>query len=125
MGCDEMADGRRRRKWDPCPSADGVLTDSRDSFAFIELVRMELRSKPRPVLLDLRGVGQLTSAGVGMVAAIDASAQNAKTALALSGLNPAPRRLLEIVHLLEFVATFKNEQEALAAHSNGGWEVRT
>jgi anti-anti-sigma factor len=102
----------------------GVLTDSRDSFTFIEQVRAELRSDPRPVLLDLREVGQLTSAGVGMVATIYASAQNAKAALALSGLNPGARRLLQIVRLLEFITTFKNEAEALAAHPGGGWELR-
>jgi anti-anti-sigma regulatory factor len=101
----------------------GVLTDSRDTFTFIEQVRTELRSDPRPVLLDLGGVGQLTSADIGMVATIYASAKNAKATLALSGLNAGARRLLDIVHLFEFIATFANEAEALAAHRREGWEL--
>jgi anti-anti-sigma factor len=102
----------------------GVLVDSRDSFAFIEQVRTKLRSDPRPVLLDMGGVGQLTSAGVRLVATIYASAQDAKAARALSGLNPGARRQLQIVHLLDSIATFDNEAEAPAARLKGGWELK-
>jgi hypothetical protein len=42
----------------------------------------------------------------------------------VAGLSPGTRHLLEIVHLLEFIATFENEAEALAAHPKGHWEQR-
>ena len=102
----------------------GVLTDSRDAYSLIEELRAELRADSRPVLLDLAGVEQLTSAGVGMVATLYSSARNANVAFALSGLTPRSRRLLEIVHLFEFMRTFGDELEALAAYATGAWESR-
>ena len=78
----------------------GVLTDSRDAYALIETLRAELRADSRAVLLDLSGVEQLTSAGVGMVATLYSSARNANVEFALSGLTARSRRLLEIVHLV-------------------------
>jgi len=54
----------------------------------------DMRSDPRPVLFDMGGVGQLTSAGAGLVAAIYASAHNANAALTLAGLGSVPCLLL-------------------------------
>ena len=101
----------------------GVLTDSRDAARMIELVRSEMRSDPRPILLDFTGVELLTSAGVGMVAAIYTSAHNARKTIALTGLNPRTRQILHVVRMLQFIRAFEDEQQALAAHAGGGWEV--
>jgi len=102
----------------------GVLTDSRDAPKLIEVVRSDLRSDPRPILLDLSGVELMTSAGVGMVAAIFASAHNAGKAIALTGLNARTRQILTVVRMLQFIRAFENESEALAAHAAGGWEIK-
>jgi anti-anti-sigma factor len=101
----------------------GVLTDSRDAPRLIEIVRADLRSDPRPVLLDLTGVELMTSAGVGMVAAIFASAHNAGKEVALTGLNPRTRQILQVVRMLQFIRAFVDEPQALAAHASGGWEI--
>ena len=100
----------------------GVLTDSRDAYTLIEQVRAEVRSDPHPVLLNLAEVEQLTSAGVGMVATLYTSAQNAKSVFALCGPTVRTRHLLEIVHLLQFIPVFDNEAEALVAFARRGWE---
>ncbi len=100
----------------------GVLTDSLDAPKLIEAVHSDLRSDPRPILLDLAAVEMMTSAGVGMVAAIHASARNATKSLALTGLNHRVRQILTIVRLLQFIRAFENESQALAAYAGGGWE---
>jgi anti-anti-sigma factor len=101
----------------------GVLTDSRDAARLIELVRSEMRSDPRSILLDLAGVELLTSAGVGMVAAIYTSAHNAGNAIALIGLNHRTRQILHVVRMLQFIREFEAEPQALAVHASGGWAI--
>lgn len=101
----------------------GVLTDSRDAATLIDLVRSELQSDPRSILLDLTGVELLTSAGVGMVAAIYTSAHNAVRPLAIAGLNPRTRQILQVVRMLQFIRAFDDAPKALAAHAGGGWAI--
>lgn len=101
----------------------GVLTDSRDAARLIDLVRSDLRADPRPILLDFAGVELLTSAGVGMVAAIYTSAHNAVNAIAITGLNPRTRQILHVVRMLQFIREFEVESQALAAHAGGGWAI--
>jgi hypothetical protein len=98
----------------------GVRSDSRDAFTFIEQVRTRLRSDPKPVLLDLGGVGQRTSAGSGVAATIIACAQDVRPTRALSRPKCGARRLRVIFNPLESIATFGHDAEALAAHPRGG-----
>lgn len=101
----------------------GFLSDSERSFALLEQVRSDMRLEPHPALLDLTGIEPLTSSGVGIIAAIYTSGQNATMDLALMGLNARSRLILQLVGLLRLIRAFDAEQDALAAHADGGWKV--
>lgn len=101
----------------------GTLTDSREAYDLVGELRAGLRTDPRPLLLNLRGVEHLASPGVGMIATLFTSARNANVPLAFCGLSPRARHLLEIVHLLHFIKAYADEADALAGLASGGWEV--
>jgi anti-anti-sigma factor len=103
---------------------NGVLSDATQSGAFAAHLRGWLCSDPHPVLLDLRGLEHLTSTGIGVLATLCSSAQDARMPLAVCGLSARTRLLLKVVHLLDLVAAFETETQALAAYGRGGWDVR-
>lgn len=101
----------------------GIVTDSHAAYALIDEVRADLRVRARPLLLDLSHVDHLTSAGVGMIAALYTSASNAGTAIALAGLSTHARSMLRVVHLLPLLRTFDRVEDALRAFAGGAWDA--
>lgn len=100
----------------------GVLTDSEGSYKFLSRALEESKQDPRPMLLDMAGVEHLTSAGVGVLAALYTSAQNAKTPIALAALTRRGQLILHVVHLESLVAIYDSVEGALAARTAGGWK---
>jgi anti-anti-sigma factor len=99
----------------------GELTDTEECYTFLASARGEMSADPRPLLLDLRGVEQVTSTGVGIVAAVYKSASNANRAIALAGLSRKNEVIFEVVQLLRFIAAFDDERAALAGYAAGDW----
>jgi anti-anti-sigma regulatory factor len=99
----------------------GALTDSEECYAFLASARGEMSADPRPLLLDLGGVEQVTSTGVGIVTAVYKSAANANRAIALASLSRRNEIILEVVQLLRFIAAFDDERAALAGYAAGDW----
>ena len=102
---------------------NGALTDSEECYTFLAIARGEMSADPRPLLLDLGGVGQVTSTGVGIVAAVYKSASNANRAIALAGLSRRNEIILEVVQLLRFIAVFHDEAAALEGYAAGDWAL--
>ena len=69
----------------------------------------------RMVLLDLRAVPYLDSAGVGTLFAIYTSTLTSHAKLALAGLTPRAREALEISKLLSLVPAYADIEGALPA----------
>jgi anti-anti-sigma factor len=99
----------------------GVLTDSEESYAFLANAREETSADPRPLLLDLEGVEHVTSAGVGIIAAIYKSASNADQPIALAGLSRKNEIILEVVQLLRYIVVFDDERAALEGYAVDNW----
>ena len=99
----------------------GVLTDSAESYAFLASARGEMSADPRPLLLDLGWMEHITSAGVGIVAALYKSASNADRAVALAGLSRRNELILEVTQIFRFIAAFDDEHAALAGYAAGDW----
>jgi anti-anti-sigma factor len=99
----------------------GVLTDSEESYAFLAHARGEMSADPRSLLLDLGGVEHVTSAGVGIVAAVYKAAANADRAIALAALSRRNELILEVVQLSRFIAAFADEHAALEGFAAGDW----
>lgn len=99
----------------------GILTDTSEAFEFVDQIRRDLHLEPLPVLLDLKDVKRVTSAGVGLIATIFASAKKADQMVALCGLSSPVAQVLEMVHMNLVLAIFKNANEAFHAASQPGW----
>jgi anti-anti-sigma factor len=99
----------------------GALTDSEESYAFLASARGQMSADPRPLLLHLAGVEQVSSSGVGIVAAVYKAAANADRMIALAGLSRRNEIILEVVQLLRFIATFDDERAAIECYAADGW----
>ena len=91
----------------------GKLTDTKESYAFLEQVRGEIRKGVSLVLLNLEGIEYLSSAGVGILAACYTSAKNAGGRMAIAAASEGARKILEIVCLWEALKRYPSEEEAL------------
>ena len=100
---------------------NGALTDSEESYTFLASARDEMSADPRPLLLDLGGVGHVTSTGVGIVAAVYKAAAHANRAIALAGLSRRNEIILEVVQLLRFIVVFDDERAALESYAVDKW----
>ncbi|MBZ5648412.1 MAG: STAS domain-containing protein [Acidobacteriia bacterium] len=69
----------------------------------------------RLVLLDLRDVPYVDSAGVGTLFAIYASTLTSHAKLALAGLSPRVHEILETSRLLSLVQSYAEAEQALQA----------
>ena len=64
----------------------GLLTNSKESYAFLEDLRTRLRREPHSVILNLEKLDHITSAGIGIIAAAFTSASSAKSRLVICAL---------------------------------------
>lgn len=101
----------------------GVLTDSSNSYAFLHTALEETKGDPRPLLLNMSEVEHLTSAGVGVLAALYTSTAQARLPIALASLSRRGQLIIEVVNLHKLIATYESETDALAAFA-GGWKPK-
>ena len=93
----------------------GRLIGSPRCYEFLEEVREDIRDGRVHVILDVGGLERVTSAGIGIVAAVYTSAKNAEGSLAVASAPGFLTQLLEIVCLRDLIPVFATEAEALAA----------
>ncbi len=91
----------------------GALTNSKESYDFLEAVRAGMRERPRPVVLNLEKVDHATSAGIGIIAAAYTSAVNAGARLVLAALPKQVRTVLNILNLLSIIEHAESEEQAI------------
>jgi len=77
----------------------GDLRGHPDCYAFLENVRNDITEGAGKVVVDLREIDKMDSAGVGILASIVSSADNAGAALRFSGLSKRTERPITMVGL--------------------------
>jgi anti-anti-sigma factor len=91
----------------------GVLDSSTESYAFLEEVQRESHAAPPRIVLDIRGVNLITSAGVGIIAACYTSVSNAGGRICLSSIQGRALQILNVVRLLDVVDNAPSEDAAV------------
>jgi anti-anti-sigma factor len=80
-----------------------------------------LREETSPVLLlNLAKVDWLDSAGVGVLVQLLVRRAKGKAALALAGLSPRNRGVLEVAHVLKLFSVFPTAEDALTFFAQHG-----
>ena len=92
----------------------GTLTNTKESYEFLDALRDAVRDRPCAQLLNLEKVEHVTSAGVGIIAAAYTSATNAKAPFGLACLSPQVRTVLSLVNLLSLLTHEATEDLAIA-----------
>lgn len=91
----------------------GVLTNSRESYDFLERVQEETRKKPMRVVLNLSGLEHLTSAGLGIIAACFTSVTRSGGRMCLAGAEGRVRVILNVMRMLDVIENASTEEEAV------------
>ncbi len=91
----------------------GLLTNSPESYAFLDEVLGRVRKGHNRVVINLDQVGHITSAGVGILAACYTSANNAGGRFCLTRVPDRARAILNVVGLLSLVGECPTEEEAI------------
>ena len=91
----------------------GVLTNSRESYEFLENLQHRMRAKPGLAVLNLERLERITSAGVGIIAACYTSSMNAHGRLVLVSIPKQVETVLNVVCLLKVIEHHRTEEEAL------------
>lgn len=91
----------------------GDLHGTPAGYAFQDDVRERFSSGTRKIIVDLADVGRIDSCGIGILAAIAMSAQNAGGGLVLSSLPERIEQILGVTHFLKFVDHAASISEAL------------
>jgi len=98
---------------------EGALTETPESYAFLEEVRGELQTQARPIVLNLARVDAMTSSGVGVIAAIYTSAVSRGVRVGVTQMTPRVKALFKLIHLHLLVSEYESEAEALAGITTG------
>jgi anti-anti-sigma factor len=92
---------------------NGNLHGSPEGYEFQDEVRNRFSAGARRIIVDLAEVGRIDSCGIGILAAIAMSAQNAGGGLVLASLPQRIEQILGVTHFLEFVDHAGSIPEAL------------
>ncbi len=91
----------------------GDLRGHPDCYGFLDDVRNSITEGAGKVIVDLSGVEKMDSAGVGILASIVSSADNASAALRFSGLTEKTEKAIVIVGLLRVMQISPTLDDAL------------
>ena len=91
----------------------GVLDSSQESYAFLEQVQFESHKGPPKVVIDLRAVTLITSAGVGIIAACYTSVTNAGGKICVASVPGRAQTVLNVVHILDVIGNAEDEDAAV------------
>ena len=69
----------------------------------------------RKMVVDLSPVGHIPSLGIAVIMAVQSLSRLRRSRVAFAGLQPAVRKSLEIVGVLDFLSTYDLVEEALLA----------
>jgi len=97
----------------------GNLRGTPDSYAFLEDVRTRITEGAEKIIVDLGSVERLDSAGVGILASIVSSANNAGAALRFSSLSDRTERPIRMVGLAQVMEIAPTLDEALRQINEG------
>jgi anti-anti-sigma factor len=95
-------------------SVVGNLHGTAEGYAFQDEVRNQFSAGTRKVIIDLNEVGRIDSCGIGILAAVAMSAQNAGSGLVLSSLPDRIVQVLGVTNFLEFVESADSVPEAVS-----------
>jgi len=95
----------------------GFLRGYPSGYEFLELFRQKMVAGTKKVILDLGGVEKISSAGVGILASIFTSADNAEGTLLFVNIPPRVEKLIEVVGLLRVLKVYPTLQDALKSLS--------
>lgn len=91
----------------------GDLRGHKDCYVFLDDARNRIAGGAGKVIVDLSGVGKLDSAGVGILASIVSSADNAGAALRFTGLSERTEKPIIMVGLLRVMKVSPTCEDAL------------
>jgi len=91
----------------------GVLTNTPESYAFLEDVQGETRKKGLRCVINLEEVDHLTSAGLGIIAACYTSVSNSGGQMCLTGITGRVRVILNVMRMLDVIQNAASEGEAV------------
>lgn len=93
----------------------GAFTDCRAAYEFLDRLRDELPTTHGTIVIDLEGVTQMTSCGVGILAAAWEAALDAGRPLVLTGMGRRLVRVMTATGLHDVIPSFATNAEALTA----------
>lgn len=96
----------------------GLLTNTPESYAFLDECAHRIRKGARKIVLNIEGVEHITSAGVGILAACYTSLTNAGGRMALASVPSRARVILNVLKMLELLGDYATEEDAVAALSS-------
>lgn len=91
----------------------GILTDTKEAFDFLDQIRLAIHEHTPRIVVNLRGVDHVTSAGAGVLAAAFTASRQDETKFCLVEVSDRSRQLLELIGLWAQVAHFDTEAAAL------------
>jgi len=95
-------------------SLSGDLHGTTAAYQFQDQIRDLFSAGTRKIVVDLADVKRIDSCGIGVLAAIAMSAQNAGAGLVLASLPERIEQILGVTHFLEFVDHAASIPEALS-----------
>ena len=93
----------------------GKLLGAPACYTLLDEIRERIQDGLPQVILDMTAVSMINSAGAGILAAIYTSARRKDGSLSLVGLNERSRKVLEFMHLQQFVCFCDTLEQARAA----------
>jgi anti-anti-sigma factor len=91
----------------------GKLTGTKECYEFLEDVREDVRAGHLSIVLNVEKIDQVSSPGIGIIAACYTSTTNAGGSMAVVGAPQRVRTLLEVVCLWDLLAHYDTEEQAL------------
>jgi anti-sigma B factor antagonist len=93
----------------------GNLKTTRENYAVLDQVRTKLAEGQQKVVIDLGGIGKIDSGGVGILASMVSSADDAGARLALACLPEKVERVIGIVGMLHVLNIHETVDEAVTS----------
>jgi anti-sigma B factor antagonist len=91
----------------------GALVGSPESYEFLEEIRTQAKRSDAPIILNMEGIEQVNSTGVGILAACYTSVTNAGGKICLASVPRRLQTILDVVHLTEVLCSLGDEEEAI------------
>ena len=107
------------------PGADvSVIDIEGDVTAFAEAVLMDAyteasRNGTKAIILNFSDLAYMNSSGIGLLVTLLIRAQRQGQSLMAYGLSEHYRQIFELTRLNEAISCYRDEEEAVAAASNG------